>query len=798
MRRVSLFLLATCLLAQSPIGIGPGRLVQSITLGPTSQYYGDTAYCSGWMASAASLPVTTGLPIICTSDDGYNSIDIRQLDTFSYSGVHDTMINTMSSFGTASATNVPSGWWGYTTQTALGSPPTIDSGVGGGWKSRQPLVRGGCIYLPVERQINSGTPSDHDAGIIRSCDSGATWINPYHLAHSGTPVANGDAPPPCNASPCTADPIYMGSFLWLMPSTVYGWSFIQYGQDGSLPGVNPGGLTDPASYACAVLGDGTLGCAPNASIMVASAWKYYAGRVANGVVPDGNNAANWTPLFDVRSTTSITPATGSQAFTVTAGLSGLSTGTRVYISSLGSTAYMEGLVASYSSTTLTVTVDTIAGTGAHTDWDITPRTKVFQAGVAVDGIQITIQLSAPVYIKEVQSFLMVGYFQGAGPTYTIGFMSAPHEWGPWSAVYNHNATIPCGFPAISLGLAYTVVSASPLVVRMTVVTNGSGSCGTGYTWNFQQWEFGAGMQPYGNGEVANYTDIGTKKLNSGWVFGSGETPGTLSRKGLLWAFDFMDHGGDTTSSRYYFRDVSKPSPSGTVLKLCYHNGQDLCLATALSYGATLLAGGVQVNGTNYYANVQSSAGELFLGGNTGNQNVPAALTGNGTFSIVTVHRTDTSANAPLWYFGNNTGNNTALGMNATSSGVGLDWGFTANQWYIRNTGFVFTTGNWYFTAVTVQANGATPISHMWVGVGGVLVDELQGQARIQYGTATQTPNTSATPLLLDADALGGTGDTGAYSYAALLVYDHALSFWEAQTLYRALKLRMAERGVTVQ
>src|ERR1019366_5361571 len=98
--------------------------------------------------------------------------------------------------------------------------------------------------------------------------------------------------------------------------------------------------------------------------------------IANGVTPDGNLAANWTPLYDTRSATSITPALGSLTFTVPAGLSGLGTGVRVYILSSGSSGYVEGPVASYSGTSLTITADVFAGTGAHTDWLITPRTKV--------------------------------------------------------------------------------------------------------------------------------------------------------------------------------------------------------------------------------------------------------------------------------------------------------------------------------------------------------------------------------------------------------------------------------------
>lgn len=73
----------------------------------------------------------------------------------------------------------------------------------------------------------------------------------------------------------------------------------------------------------------------------------------------------------VVSSSSLPIGTGSKAFTVAASL-GFVAGQRVRaVSATGGGAnYMEGVVASYASTTLTVTVDSIGGTGTLADWTI--------------------------------------------------------------------------------------------------------------------------------------------------------------------------------------------------------------------------------------------------------------------------------------------------------------------------------------------------------------------------------------------------------------------------------------------
>jgi hypothetical protein len=72
------------------------------------------------------------------------------------------------------------------------------------------------------------------------------------------------------------------------------------------------------------------------------------------------------------STTSIAIGTGSKAFTVNQanGANAYQVGARVRVSNPGAPAnYMEGVIASYSTTTLTVTVDATGGSGTFASWN---------------------------------------------------------------------------------------------------------------------------------------------------------------------------------------------------------------------------------------------------------------------------------------------------------------------------------------------------------------------------------------------------------------------------------------------
>ncbi len=111
------------------------------------------------------------------------------------------------------------------------------------------------------------------------------------------------------------------------------------------------------------------------------------------------------------STTSLAIGTGSKAFTVSTSL-GYVAGQRVRaVSATGSGAnWMEGVVASYSTSTLTVTVDAIGGSGTLADWTIyaIPAAQISSTGF---GFYTAASAATPITLYEGSSFAL---FKGAG------------------------------------------------------------------------------------------------------------------------------------------------------------------------------------------------------------------------------------------------------------------------------------------------------------------------------------------------------------------------------------------------
>ena len=103
------------------------------------------------------------------------------------------------------------------------------------------------------------------------------------------------------------------------------------------------------------------------------------------------------------STTSLLIEVASKAFTVAASL-GYVAGMRVRATSAANAAnFMEGTVTSYASTTLTVAVDTIGGTGTLADWTIT---GLICAQIKSDGFGgVVTNTAVPLPIYEGGSFL---------------------------------------------------------------------------------------------------------------------------------------------------------------------------------------------------------------------------------------------------------------------------------------------------------------------------------------------------------------------------------------------------------
>ncbi len=86
--------------------------------------------------------------------------------------------------------------------------------------------------------------------------------------------------------------------------------------------------------------------------------------------------------YEATSTTSLAIASsGSKSFTTQAGLA-YSVGARIRATSVALGDYMEGVVTSYSTTTLVATMDHASGSGTHTDWNINLAGDVGATGPA--------------------------------------------------------------------------------------------------------------------------------------------------------------------------------------------------------------------------------------------------------------------------------------------------------------------------------------------------------------------------------------------------------------------------------
>ena len=769
---ILLTLILTCLLlAQAPIGFGPGSL--SIGLLDYFDWYaatasgctagsrgmcvghspvGDTLYFTGWFANASLLPITTGLPIVGTLNDftsktcSGGNLMVIQLAAFDWAARNASRIyeiNCMSDYGTTDgASDAPAGWKGHCTGN--------DDGTQGcSWKSRAPFVRDGLLYLPIERQIPAGTQSIHDATMIVSADGGQTWRNPYTVATAGAASATGDAPL-CGAaasgagSPCT-DVSYPGSIMWqAMPLPASHWSPIQYGQDGATPPSGIGDGCDPATYVCFISGEQEASVArvlrTNLPHLNASEWQYYTcPAITDSYRCPGSASGSWTSSFADRTQVALLSSDGAN--------------------NIPMTSFM---------------------------------------GVA--------------YIKEFKSYLMSGYQARTGGAYGTSFAWAPAIQGPWTLAVSSHAvsgsitTVYPGFISPSLGIGYTVVGTNPPHVKLTVVTDDR-SHDVHTTPYFSQWDLVLGKTPMlEGGENPRYSNVHEFSTNAGYVFSDSHAPGTIPRKDLVWGFDFYDHGGDTTATGVSgFHEIVN---GAAFLRPCYKNPTIICDTWHSSYGTTFTAFGVQIAGSGGYSpgmatmmheTPQTIAIGTAATANAGLtlQNAPTAMQGNGTFTVAGVFRVDAARTAPLWFTGDYSGDNTAVSLGLSAGAhLSLDWG-TGNHWRYYGS-FAPAIGNWYFIAATVQASGATPIAHVWVGVGGVLVDEIAGVTRaVSGGTPTQTPNTTAAPFRLAFD-VAGTPNSNNASYASLFIHGRALGQAEVGLMYRTVKAKMAARGVTLQ
>ena len=111
------------------------------------------------------------------------------------------------------------------------------------------------------------------------------------------------------------------------------------------------------------------------------------------------------------STTSRTIGTGTMSFTVAAGLA-LQTGMRMRATSGAN--YMEGPIASYSGTTLSITMDRFVGSGSFASWNIAPVGDKGDSGAAGPGYNATSTSSVAIGTGSKAFSIGTGYAFAAG------------------------------------------------------------------------------------------------------------------------------------------------------------------------------------------------------------------------------------------------------------------------------------------------------------------------------------------------------------------------------------------------
>ena len=106
----------------------------------------------------------------------------------------------------------------------------------------------------------------------------------------------------------------------------------------------------------------------------------------NEAVADATSAVTGQNLITATSSTSKTvTGTGEKTWIIDSANKGFALGMRLCVSSDDGTKQNEGLVTSYSGTSLTINVDYVSGSGTHADWNIGVAGARGAAGAPLSG-----------------------------------------------------------------------------------------------------------------------------------------------------------------------------------------------------------------------------------------------------------------------------------------------------------------------------------------------------------------------------------------------------------------------------
>ena len=785
MRLVKLMSWAACLclgaglaMAQQPIAIGPdntagygpgmvkffdwytatatGGCVPGATgfcVGHTPQ--GDTYYWSAWMPNASGLPVTNGLPIVGTIND-YNlgsfcngNIGVMQLDAFNWAAPTASHMTKINCMTSYGTT-------GASRNEPAGWNGALTSGDGktlGTWKSRTPFSKGGILYLPVERQYSPGDPSVHDATFIMSPDSGKHWCNPYTYANR----AGG---PGCDSS---------------------NWS-----ADGDAPRCDAASNMVPCTNA-AYLDSAHSSIMWKAMPFGTENWYWINYGYQDGAAPptginDGCDPATYACFMLLDGSVARVP--------------------NASIMDISAWRY-------YTCPAITQNYRCPGSNAANWTANFGSRTPVVYWSYYLGPFQSSFTImSGLMYLKEFGSYLMVG--QTWTTPRSVDFLWAPTLQGPWTRVFKSNAVPQSGdFLSPSPALGYTVLGTNPPHVQLTLNSN-SYSGGEGAP-HIAIWDLVLGRQSSG-GEAFTSDNLYKYISGAGYQFSSGNIAGSFPRKGLVWSFDYLDAGVNSTLTNWPF--FLERGNNSAVMVACDSDyaAPTICGTMNPGHGTSMNPYGIRTSRTGYGGHFRTYPWE----GTDYSvpQNAPAAMRGNGSYSVVGVYRyegvTPYSWLSGIWSTGVASGSdNTMIEFGQRDGKIQLDWNGTYQPHYQYLANFTFPNfTNWYFIAVTVQAqtscgSNCVPAVKIWVGgasTPGVLADVNAGVAYTLASpttpaAATKTPNVSAGPLIIGSNA---HNDESTMSFATTMVYDRPLTQAEVQLMYASMKSKMKARGVTLQ
>jgi len=223
------------------------------------------------------------------------------------------------------------------------------------------------------------------------------------------------------------------------------------------------------------------------------------------------------PSFQGTSTTSLTIGTGSKTFT-TQTSRGYTVGQRLRAASTASASnYMEGIVASYSSTTLVLTVDRVGGSGTIASWTINIAGDVGPANSLAIGSVTTGAAGSSASAS----------ITGTAPSQTLnltiprGNTGVQGETGPQG--------VPGDAATVEVGTVDTLDPGDP-----ATVTNSGTSSEAVFDFGIPQGEPGTPINhtgDYNAGTTYNFNDA-VRELGSTWVYindtpASGNPPPTL-------------------------------------------------------------------------------------------------------------------------------------------------------------------------------------------------------------------------------------------------------------------------------